>query len=93
LIAPKTDGLFLNQKARARGFTGYSYRRRAQAAREGLASIFRLTLSIRRGIAFQNPRLLDHAREVRDRLSLMVDGSGSRGCRFGRLRPVRIVRK
>ena len=26
--------------------------------------------------------------------SLMVDGSGSRGCRiFGRLRPVRIVRK
>jgi hypothetical protein len=35
-----------------------------------------------------------NARKVRGRLSLIVDGSGSLDCRiFGRLRPVRMVRK
>jgi hypothetical protein len=44
--------------------------------------------------ALQNSRLLDHASEVRDRLSLMIEGLGSLGCRiFGMLRLVRIVRK
>jgi hypothetical protein len=45
-------------------------------------------------VAFQNPHLFDHVREVAIVFSLMVDGSGSRACRiFGWLRPARIVRK
>jgi hypothetical protein len=40
--------------------------RRAKAARESLASIFRRALFISQRLAFQNSRLLDHARVLHE---------------------------
>src|ERR1700694_2487654 len=49
---------------------------------------------IERRTLWHSARNLDHAHEVSDVFSLMIDGSGSRCCRiFGRLRPVRMVMK